>query len=52
MEELLALSEGDDGVAAAGATGWFESFFDHFEYEGDRHPRAELRRCRLPRSKR
>ena len=42
MEQLLLLSEGDAGVREAGTTEWFESFFDYFEYEGEKHPRAEL----------
>ena len=34
MEAVLSLMEGDEGVDAAGATEWFETFFDYFPYDG------------------
>jgi hypothetical protein len=34
MEAVLGLAEGDAGVDAAGATEWFEMFFDFFPYDG------------------
>jgi len=34
MEAILCLAEGDEGVDAAGATEWFEIFFDYFPYDG------------------
>lgn len=35
MENIWGLSRGESGVAASGATEWFETFFDWFPYEGD-----------------
>jgi len=34
MEAILGLTAGDADVDEAGATEWFEGFFDYFPYEG------------------
>jgi hypothetical protein len=34
MEAVLSLADGEPGVDEAGATEWFESFFDYFPYDG------------------
>lgn len=34
METLLSLAHGEKEVMEFGAGEWFESFFDHFPYEG------------------